>query len=67
MVIKKETWLLIRDEVKRTTMDKNILGVDTKISYAILNHNLKIRLMRGLYIFHYLRLMEGLNSTKHLT
>jgi hypothetical protein len=67
MVIKKETWLLIRDEVKRTTMDKNILGVDTKISYAILNHHLKIRLMRGLYIFHYLRLMEGFNATKHLT
>lgn len=67
MVIKKETWLLIREEVKRNTIHKEILGVDTKISCSILRRGLKIRLMRGLYIFHYLRLMEGFNSTKHLT
>lgn len=66
MVIRKGTWLKIRKEVKLNTMDKHILGVDTKISNAILRNGLKIRLMRGLYIFHYLRLMEGLNSTKHL-
>ena len=67
MVIQKKTWLLVREEVKQATNDKNILGVDTKISYAILKANLKIRLMKGIYIFHYLRLAEGINNTNHLT
>lgn len=66
MVIQKRTWLLIRDEVSRTAASKNILGVDTKISNAILGMGLKIRLMRGLYIFHYLRMVEGFNSDNHL-
>ena len=66
MVIQKKTWLMIRREVKETAADKNILGVDTKISNAILKTNLKIRLMKGIYIFHYLRLAEGINNTNHL-
>lgn len=66
--IQKKTWVKICPEVakKVVTQDKKILGVDTKISNAIMNHGLKIRLMRGMYIFHYLRLVEGFNSTKHL-
>lgn len=66
MVIKKKTWLLIREEVKQSSGDKLILGVDTKISNAILRANLKIHLMKGMYIFHYLRLSEGINNTTHL-
>lgn len=66
IVIKKSTWLLIRDEVAATASDKKILGVDTKISNAILSRNMKIRLMRGIYIFHYLRMAEGYNSKIHL-
>lgn len=66
IVIRKSTWLLIRDEVAATASDKKILGVDTKISNAILSRNMKIRLMRGIYIFHYLRMAEGYNSKIHL-
>ena len=66
MVIRKSTWLLIRDEVSRTAASKKVLGVDTKISNAILRMGMKIRLMRGLYIFHYLRMAEGFKSDKHL-
>jgi hypothetical protein len=66
MIIQKKTWLMIRQEVKETAADKNILGVDTKISNVILKANLKIRLMKGIYIFHYLRLAEGINNTNHL-
>lgn len=66
MVIQKKTWLLIREEVKEESADKKILGVDTKISNAILRANLKIRLMKGIYIFHYLRLAEGIDNTTHL-
>lgn len=68
MVIQKRTWLQIRAEVKRMVeiQQKEILGVDTKISNAILKAKLKIRLMRGMYIFHYLRLSEGYSNDNHL-
>jgi GT2 family glycosyltransferase len=66
MVIQKKTWLIIREEVLQNSTEKLILGVDTKISNAILKANLKIHLMRGIYIFHYLRLSEGINNTSHL-
>jgi hypothetical protein len=66
MVIKKGTWTRIRSWVMERTMDKQILGVDTKISYAILNAGLKIRLMRGIYILHYLRMKEGFDYKDHL-
>ncbi len=68
MVIQKKTWFEIRPEVMRMVQkhDKRILGVDTKISNAVLKAGLKIRLMRGMYIFHYCRLKEGYNYSKHL-
>jgi GT2 family glycosyltransferase len=68
MVIQKKTWTLIRPEVARKVAEqqKQILGVDTKISNAILASGLKIRLMRGIYILHYLRLKEGYKHTNHL-
>ncbi|HZK95475.1 MAG TPA: hypothetical protein VFC67_14800 [Prolixibacteraceae bacterium] len=67
MVIRKSTWTRIRSEVYLKAVAKYILGVDTKISNAILASGLKIRLMKELYIFHYLRLTEGFDYTKHLT
>jgi len=66
MVIRKSTWTLIRSEVYLKAARKHILGVDTKISYAIIEAGLKIRLMRELYIFHYLRMAEGFYNDKHL-
>ena len=68
LVMRKGTWMQIRNEVLQMVQkqDKRILGVDTKIINAILKAGLKIRLMRGLYIFHYLRMKEGINYNKHL-
>lgn len=68
MLIKRSTWTLIRHEVFRMVVrqEKRILGVDTKISNAVLKAGLKIRLMQSIYIFHYLRLKEGFNNDKHL-
>lgn len=66
MIIKKTTWLQIREQVLTSAKRKSILGVDTKISNAILAKGLKIRLMRGIYLFHYMRLMEGAGYKGHL-
>jgi GT2 family glycosyltransferase len=66
MVIRKRTWQWIRHEVIREAENKFVLGVDTKISRAILNSGLKIRLMKELYIFHYLRMAEGFDNDTHL-
>lgn len=66
MVIKKSTWIRIREEVLAKSSAKYILGIDTKISNAILERGLKIRLIRELYIFHYLRMKEGFDSDNHL-
>lgn len=67
MIIKKSTWLQIRETVAKKCVGKKILGVDTKISYAILALNLSIRLMRGVYLFHFLRLHKDYGYTNHLT
>lgn len=66
MVIQKRTWSAIRSEVYAKAIHKFILGVDTKICYAILDAGLSIRLMQELYIFHYLRLKEGFDNDNHL-
>jgi hypothetical protein len=55
MVIKKSTWLKYRDEISRLAISRNILGVDTAISYVLLKHSEKILLMQGLNVFHYFR------------
>jgi GT2 family glycosyltransferase len=65
MIIQKSTWNKIRPQVFRTAKDKEILGVDTKISNAIISKGMKIRLMRGIYIFHYLRMAEGFGYKEH--
>lgn len=68
MMIKKSTWKLIRDDVQKRVLDKGkqILGVDTQISNVILQKGFNILLMRGVYLFHFLRFDKGYNYTKHL-
>lgn len=66
MVMKKMTWLKIRDAVHQKTAGLKILSVDSVISREILSSNLKIRLMQGIYVFHYYRFLEGAASKKHL-
>lgn len=62
MVIQKKTWLKIRNTAKNAAKEKYILGVDTKISNAIRVHGYKIRLMKSIYILHYLRMNDGKND-----
>jgi len=66
MAIRKSTWDKILPVVRVTASEKQILGVDTKISNAILNAGLEIRLMRDIYLLHYCRLAEGFDYTKHI-
>jgi len=66
MVIRKSTWDKILPVVRITASEKRILGVDTKISKAILKTGLEIRLMRDIYLLHYCRLAEGFDYTKHI-
>jgi GT2 family glycosyltransferase len=66
MVIRKGTWTRIRAEVYDKTINKYILGVDTKISYAILEAGLTIRLMQEMYLLHYCRLAEGFDYHEHI-
>lgn len=56
MAFRKSTWDLILPIVTLTAMDKQVLGVDTKISKAILSPGLKILLMEDIYLLHYCRL-----------
>lgn len=65
-VIKKKTWLRIRMQVMSRCRGKKILGIDTRISNEILRQNYKIYLMKGIYIFHYLRMVEGIDNKSHL-
>lgn len=62
IVIKKATWMAIREDLKKRTEKKKILGFDTQLSYTVLDFGLKIRLMRSLMVFHYLRLLTGKNK-----
>jgi hypothetical protein len=64
--IKKSTWLLIKDELFTVCAGANLLGVDTQISSIVLGHGLKIRLMKGIYLFHYYRFAEGKSYKQHL-
>ena len=66
MVIRKSTWGKILPVVRVTASEKQILGIDTKISNAILKAGLEIRLMKDIYLLHYCRLAEGFDYTKHL-
>jgi GT2 family glycosyltransferase len=66
MCMKKNTWMLIRPDLLRVTDGANLLGVDTQISNQLRGYGLKILLMRGIYLMHYYRLMEGKSYKEHL-
>lgn len=68
MIIRKGVWKIVRRTVMLQVVayNKKILGVDTKISYAMLQHGFKIYLMKGIYILHYLRMKEGFDYKNHL-
>jgi len=66
LCIQKKTWMDIRPELQKTTASKLMLGVDTKISHAIMRRGLTIRIMQSVYVLHYLRMAEGINHTNHL-
>lgn len=60
LMIKKATWLKIRDRVEKLTKDKMILGVDVRISRAISELGMPILLMRGIYVLHFFRMKYGM-------
>lgn len=61
MAVKKSTW-------KEVKFDEKIgmLGVDSDFSERILKRGKSVLMMRGLYVFHYYRLLEGRKSKDHL-
>ena len=67
MLIKKSTWLIIRDQLIEWTSNKRILGVDTRISVAVRKAGFKTYLMKGMYVMHYYRMNNGVHDTSILT
>lgn len=66
MCIRKKTWKIIRTKLQKVVDGANLLGVDTQISNLVRSYGMKILLMRGLYLFHYYRLVEGKKYKDHL-
>jgi GT2 family glycosyltransferase len=66
MCLKKSTWMAIRNEIIYRCDGANLLGVDTQITNVLIENGYKILLMRGIYLFHYYRLLEGKNYKGHL-
>lgn len=59
MLLQKKVW----NNVK---FQDGLLTVDNKISGDILKAGYPVYLMKGIYIFHYYRLLEGSTYKKHL-
>jgi hypothetical protein len=59
LLMKKATWLKIRDRVAKLCSDQKILGVDVRISKAVYEADMKILLMRGIYVLHFFRMKYG--------
>ena len=62
IMMKKATWNVIKKEVEKKSKSKRILGFDTKLSNALLKYKYKIRVMEGVLLFHYLRMLTGEND-----
>lgn len=61
LVIQKKAWKKVRfSEAKKQ------LGVDDDFTKRLQASGAKIRIMMGLYVFHYYRLLEGKNHKTHL-
>lgn len=59
MIIQKKTW---RD----FPFKDGLLSVDNDISNRLLKAGKKVRLIKGIYMFHYYRFNEGRKNVKHL-
>jgi GT2 family glycosyltransferase len=62
MLFSRKTWR----QVGKFSEDLQILGVDNDFSSKILKLGKKIALMKGIYVLHYYRLMEGIKYRDHL-
>jgi GT2 family glycosyltransferase len=60
MVFRKSTWKLLGG------FKPGLLTVDNDFSKKVLQRGLKIKLMKGVYVFHYYRLKEGRKHIQHL-
>ena len=61
MIVSKKVW----QKVKHFRPD-GLLGVDNDFSKKILKSGYPIILMKGVYVFHYYRLIEGIKYTRHI-
>ncbi len=61
MIIKKSTWKRVGG-----FKEGKILGIDNNISQKMINRNLDVMLMKGVYIFHFYRLDTGRQDKSHL-
>lgn len=59
MIIQKKVWLKYK-------FKNGLLGVDNNISGRLQGAGYPVYLMRGVYMFHYYRLIEGHTSKRHL-
>jgi len=66
MVMQKATWLKFRDNIQAASAGRDLYGIDTIICTQILNGGGTIAMMKGLYVFHYYRHLEGRNNKSHL-
>lgn len=66
MVMQKETWLKFRENIRAASQSRELYGIDTIICTQILNGGGTIALMKGIYVFHYYRHLEGKHNKSHL-
>jgi GT2 family glycosyltransferase len=62
MLFKKSTWNKVGG-----FKEGKILGVDNNFSWRVLMHGMKIRNINTMYVMHYYRFNEGIESTDHLS
>jgi len=62
MLIQKKVW----DRIGGAPEGIGILTIDNRISKKILEHGLKIRIMQGLYVFHFYRLHKEIDDRSHI-
>ncbi|MEI7424185.1 MAG: hypothetical protein WCK18_18930 [Prolixibacteraceae bacterium] len=66
MLMRKSTWVQFRDKIKEASASRDLYGIDTIICKQVLLGGGSICLMKGIYVFHYYRHMEGSNNKSHL-
>lgn len=59
MVFKKDVW-------KKNSFKNGLVAIDTDFGWRLIDKKLPLRVMKGLYVFHYYRLLEGAKTISHL-